>query len=355
MKSIHRQTAFRRRWGLSFTEQTKHGLRVQLLGFIVGLMATQGNAMAGQPACHSMATPGSLLWNVTYSPGGTWTFALSQDADGNITGTGTTVSSGCKSGTQGTIEGTSTGNGTFSVTLKTQNCTSGNTDDTTVSNITVSGSGCANGTGTYTDTFLNDLGETQTSTGTVALSDGDGVQAEAETTPTFLYYEVNSPAVGVFAQNIEPTTYDFQGRKITETFPPAFQTTCKRTALPAPVGVTIYPLVNSPSTNGLNGDGITTGYGDQVGLDTQLLDLIRQNGDAPCQIWTQQTMSIDTAGGSSVYQTNTIAMNIGFSTYSVERGNPPQISPTRELSTPTTTKITAVIGEISTLLLQTVH
>lgn len=336
-------------------KRVKRPLRLQLWTFLLALLATRGYAVAAQPACDSVATPGTLLWNITYSPGGTWTFALSQDADGNIHGTGTSVNSGCKTGSQSTIEGQKTGSGTFSLTSSEDGCNSSDTHESIASDITLSGPGCAGGTGTFTDTYLNNLGETQTYTGTVSLSDGSGVQAQGETTPAFTGYEVNNPAIGDFWQNIVPTTYDFQGRAVTETFPPAFNTTCKRTALPPPVGVTIYPLVNSPSTNGEDGDGITTGYRDRVGLDTQLLDIIRQNGDAPCQIWTQQTMLIDTSSGSTTYQINTLAMNIGFSTYSVERGNPPQVAPTRELATPTTLKVTATINVISTLLMQNAH
>lgn len=350
-----RSTTIRNRVRLLAPGPIKQGFPLQLLTFFVAVMAAQGCAIAGQPACDSSATPGRLLWNVTYSPGGTWTFALSQDADGSISGSGTSVSSGCTTGTQSTIQGTATGTGTFSVTSSESICNSGARDESIVSNITISGAGCATAAGTFTDTYFNILGEKQTLTGTVTLTDGTGVPATGETTPVFQYYEVNNPAIGDFWQNIDPTTYDFQGREVTEAFPSTFQTTCKTTALPAPVGVTIYPLVNSPNTNGPNGDGITTGYGDRVGLDVQLLDLIRRNGDAPCEIWRQQTVSIDTGTGSAVYQTNTLAMVIGFSTYYVERGNPPQLAPTRELTTPTTMKVTALNSEISTLLIQAAH
>lgn len=339
----------------------KRALPVRGLAFAIALVATNGYALAqNRPACASMASPGSLKWNVTYSPGGTWTWVLSQDADGTLQGTGTSVSSGCTTGSTSTLSGTANGDGTFSVASYESTCNSQVTDDTITSTITLSGPGCAKATGTISETYTNDLGETQTGSGTVTLTDGNGVLSTGETTPIFFYYLPSLPADAYFWQEIAPTSYDFQGRAVAESFPNGITAdSCNKPGSPIITPhpeTTIYPLVTSDDTTGgqLAGDGIMTGYGDDDGLDVSVVDAIRGvAGDTPCAIATQQNMTIDTATGSDQYQVNNIVFEIGFSTYAVQRG--PSVSPTRELVTPTTMKVNAVINVITTLLMQTTH
>lgn len=319
---------------------------IQLTTFAMVLVAAGGCAIAGQPACASVATTASLSWNTVFSPGGTWALSLAQDAQGNITGTAAYVSSACKD-TPESVAGTANGDGSFSLAMTDPNgpqmCAE--TDFT----VTLSGPGCAQATGTYTD--QTGLG----STGTVKMTDSEGVQAKAETAPLFQQWETNNPAIADFWQDIVPTDYNFVGRAVTETFPGNnLANGCdKNSGSPPVVGlptVTIYP-------NQLESNGITTGYGDRIGFssDDTTIDKIREVGDAPCTISREQDISIDTATGSEQYQVNTLIYQIGITTLQVWRGPPASPSPSTQRYFPTLAVLvpSAVIAPLVVLTLLT--
>lgn len=218
--------------------------------------------------------------------------------------------------------------------------------------MTISGAGCAKGTVQWHNSSGFHGDDT--------LTDAPGVQATGETPPIFFYYLPNYPADAYFWQEIAPTTYNFQGRAVTETFPYGItEDTCNRPGSPIITPhpkTTVYLLVTSSNTtNGIiAGDGVMTGYGDDDGMDVTVVDAIRGvAGDTPCVIATQQNMSIDTSTGSEQYRINNIAFDIGFSTYAVQRG--PTGAPMKQLVTPTNTKVSTVVNVITTLLLQTAH
>lgn len=302
--------------------------RLVLSGIILwtGAIALQGPAAAqSQPACDSVATPGSVSWTATFGGGigayGDWKLVLTQDGKGAVNGTGTKINSFCAAKT-GSVSGYAAGAGEFSLNFDiTVPC------DTLKMAIVVSGPGCANATGTYTtySTFgYDDM--------PVTLTDGAGVLPTGETAPVGYGSEVNHPAVLIFWQNLAPTTYDFQGRTVNESFPNGFASNCAG-ASPVPyIAGDVYPLVNGSANNGTPVDGITTGYADYIGLpDTDDLDTIRRIGDAPCTISATQVMTIDTSSGTNQYQTNGVSYTIGQTTITAVRNGVAQTKPVASL------------------------
>jgi len=287
-----------------------------------------------QPTCASVATSDSVTWNTVFSPGGTWALSLAQDLDGTISGTATYVSSACKDTPQ-SVSGTANGDGTFALAVTDPSGTCGETDFT----VTLSGPGCAQATGTYTD--HSGLG----STGTVKMTDGAGVLPSGETPSAFLFLE--TPTTAEFTMNLVPTDYNFQGRAVTETFPAGLDDGCLSNpgspVIPNPPPITVYPLVNGPGGNPLGTpvNGVTTGYEDQVGLVEAEVNQIRAVGDAPCTLTAVQHMWIDTSSQYDDYQDNTMTITVGTTTMTAQRGGaPPKTWP---YLTPSQTRMPAII------------
>lgn len=288
---------------------------------IVLAVAAQGRAAAqSQPACASIATPSGTEWldSTNSNWGEDGVFKFQQDADGNISGT-YSPPSGNECADTYSMEGSSQGNGTFAITGSDdtqpvgQYCTTSFT-----ATVTVSGAGCA----TASMQWQNHSGFK----GTDTLSDAPGVEPTGETTPLPLWQDSQIPTTYWFTQNLAPTTYDFVGRASTETFPNGLSNGCNKnpgSPIIAPSSPhTVYPELNTLGDGGTPVNGVTSSYGDQVGLDQATVNLIRGVGDAPCTVSTVQYIWIDISTGTGYYnyQINNIYITVGTNTMTDQRG-----------------------------------
>lgn len=317
--------------------RVKRGLRAILrapvsVAIVMGGL-TQGYALADPPACASLATTQDHNWTLTFSSGGVWSLSLAQDAPGNITGTATKVNSSCASSTQ-TITGTAEGGGGFSLTMDPSN-----SDGCGTYNLDVAipaGVSCAQASGNY-----DQDGGSGPPNGTFTLalpSAPDGtINPSGETASVFVGGVVGAPATGEYETNLEPTTYNFEGRTIDETFPDGIVDGCNSNpgspVINPPVPVSVYPLVNGPASDqnqlGSPQNGVTTGYADQIGLPTLAVTEIRNAYDAPCTISMGQQVYIDDVHdtfGYAAAQYNYNTITVGTNT----------ITTTRNYSSPTT-------------------
>lgn len=296
----------------------------RLLGFSAAFLVTiapQAYSIAqNQPACASVATPAGVSWtdfSDSNTPAGT--LDLQQDADGAVSGT-LTPGSGVTCQDSFSIRGSSAqGNGKFTLTGTNDadpigvGCTSSFTGT-----VTVSGAGCATGSFVWS----NASGYS----GTDPWSDAPGVEPTGETTPLPLWQDSEVPTTYFFTQNLVPTSYDFVGRAVTETFPDGLTNGCdKNPGSPViqPSGPhTTYPELNSVSDGGTPINGVTSSYADQIGLNVATVDLIRGVGDAPCVVSTVQYLWIDISTGSGYdnYQQNNIYITVGTITMTDQRG-----------------------------------
>ena len=153
-----------------------------------------------------------------------------------------------------------------------------------------------------------------------------GSMSSAETQPIWADFVPSHPALAEFEQAIEPLTYNFTGRLVSETLY-NYVDSCQGPIVPPPnaaKNISVAPLpdfIDAQIPNSVSGE--TSGYIDQVGLnDAQTADLIRASGGAlPCSlIVRQQLMTIDTLTGSQQYQVNDLGITIGTNWISVERG-----------------------------------
>ena len=270
--------------------------------------------LSSRPACASLATPGSLEWALVYSPGGSYGLSLTQSSTGYVSGSGITVNSKCPYNS--VVAGTAEGNGVFSLAQTVP----GNLCGEVTSQVTLSGPGCASATGTYFSTNSFNT----TSTGTVMMSDGQGVPVESETTPVPVEVDSADPTVEDFYQYLQPTNYNFEGRTITESFPSPGTDTCWFPGGPFPQPLvnrptkSIYPYVDSSVSS------VATGYWDEVGPSVEVVDAYRlADHSIPCSLTYQQVMSIDTLSGSQVYAVNTLQMIIGPTTVTDIRNHVP--------------------------------
>lgn len=299
------------------------------LAIVIGAF-TQGYAMAEPPDCASLATTQYHTWNITYSPGGVWSLTLAQDAQGNITGAATRVDSSCTATTEA-MTGTAEGGGGFSLTQNPNN-----TDGCGWVKMDLSiptGVSCAQASGIYD-------AEQGPPTGSVTLAQpsADGpIIPSGETASVFVGGVSGAPTTGEYEANLSPTTYNFEGRTITESFPDGIVDGCDSNPgspqINPPSPTSVYPLVNGHGSNenqlGSPQNGVTTGYADEIGLPSVGVTEIRNAYDAPCTISMEQQLAIDdiqASGGNASFEVNYNTITINANT----------ITTTRNYSSPTT-------------------
>lgn len=309
------------------------GVLVQLLAYGLALLATQGSAIAQGVPCGSIATPDPPLW--LYSTG---SMNLAQDKDGNVTGDTIGVILEC-SNNYYVSSGQANGNGKFTVQFREDGSNSG-CYDTLFFQLTVSGPGCARASGTFSAYFNGneEVKNALISPWQMGDGSGEGVLPASET-EFFDSWYVNYPALALFDIDINPTSYNFSGRQVTETFPNGGTDGCwySGSARPewTPSGVTAYVTINP------NGNGIISGYADKVGVnDITWVDYYRRHGRAPCALTTQQMISIDTYSGSEQFQENDMEIAVGTNTLTVQRG---ALVESRPLESPWVVAIIATI------------
>lgn len=192
--------------------------------------------------------------------------------------------------------------------------------------IAVSGAACS----TATMTWNNSSGDYGTDL--LALNNPDVVVPTAEAQPIFDHFLSNQPALGLFDQALQPMTYNFTGRLVSETLD-GYQDGCTGGAsnpiVPPPAAAKNVPVTVLSDTVDAqipgSANNVTSGYSDQVGFqDVQTVDIIRASGDPlPCSITVQQQlMTMNTTTGSYQYQLNTLGVTVNTNSLIVARGPP---------------------------------
>jgi len=294
--------------------RSRLGLLIRSLAFGICILATHRFAIAQTVACASIATPDPVLWNDGYGDD----INLAQTSDGNVSGDQTGDYINDCSYNFSVLDGSSNGDGKFTLQFRWDENNQVCAADTLIYTLTVSGPGCARATGTVSGS----LGGNQVFTNNpVTWSDGDGVQATDDTEFFLGWGTVQEAGLAIFGIDINPTTYNFSGRQITESFPSGGADGCwfPGSKIPewSPTGATAYVTLDPNNNN-----GIISGYGDHVGFtSTTTLDYYRQRGQAPCSMTTQQDISIDTYTASEQYQENSMVLTIGTNTVTIQRGS----------------------------------
>jgi hypothetical protein len=262
-------------------------------------------------ACATVSNSASAPW--TDSALGT--FILNQSASGVITGTLTTTggtanlcpNNGNYNGATHTytVTGTFLGNGKFSLqaqTPDTQSCSA------TVS-ITgaLSGLGCQNSTNSWSD---SDSYSGNSTWYRICYA------PSGETTPAFTSWggaDGTQPTIANFHQNLLPTSYNWGGRFVNETFPQGGVDSCYFQGSSIPEQNT-RPGLAVPINSGL-------GYYDAVGATTNTVNYYRQHGKAPCSFQYQQQMTIDCQPQNYPYIANPLFIGIGLTTVTDSRND----------------------------------
>jgi hypothetical protein len=307
--------------------KSRHTLISLLASGIIVHMTASRCAIADQPACASIATLQFYWYDQAVNEG---SFSLQQAASGDISGTYTPGSPppGETSCTNNfAMSGSAVGNGQFALNgIISGTPSSPNCAEKFTGTATISGPGCAKGSWAWS----NSLGDSSTDTIILGNDTGtsEGVLPTGETQSVFLYIVKQVPTTAMYTVNLAPTSYNFQGRAVTESFPEGINNGCLENPgsplIPAPGENTTYPLVNGPNGNsGTPVNGVTTGYLDQVGLVQAEVNQIRLVGDAPCTIVVQQDLTIDTStssgAGSYQYQQNYNYITVGVTSMTTER------------------------------------
>jgi hypothetical protein len=239
---------------------------------------------------------------------------LSQDSGGNITG-GFASSGGntCPpaQAPRYNLQGSYTGDGNFTVVGTATTQVSGCPTTITFKG-SISGGGCDD----VSISFTNNLGGIGFGAWTEAC------QVPPNETTTWKGWAPGQPTVGAFRGTMNPMSFNFGGRTWQETFPQGGFDSCwfNNTG-----GIPFFsPQASSPSTLAATDNN---SYEDDVGdangnknLPSNTIAYYRRAGRAPCSYGGVQSMIIACDTYSSVYQKNTLSINIGTTTYSVSRG-----------------------------------
>ena len=338
--------------------KSKHLPFTRLLAFSIVLTVSHGYSIAA--GCASFATPGPLFWNVKYSAGATWTWTLTQSANGSVSGTAHALNSACIDKNNWTVSGTA--NGLGSGTFVQHDLGGLCADVTSTLALASTNDACASGQGGAYDPGIGD------ETINVVLSNEIGVLPTGESPSVFFDFPPSKPGLAEFIAAIVPLTYNFGGRFVSEALS-SFTDGCTGGAdnpvVPPPTPATniaVAPLsqqVPAAIESQIVGDvpGETAGYTDQVGFSgpeaDQLVDQIRQSGDSlPCSFTEQQTALINTLQAPNYqysYQSNTLVITIGSDYLVFERG-PPGHETSKERFFPSIAKIMSTVGATEVIL-----
>jgi hypothetical protein len=280
-----------------------------LAGLCAFLLPTTGNAVA--QSCATMASNagtgyiGQWDW---YSTGG---WVLNQDSSGHIYGSMVTFlgSPTCPENEHYNASGQYLGNGQFSITSSYTGTNAGCAGTLTTTG-TVTAPGCNNASGTWN----NDRGLSGTFQWVNACQIPNG-----ESVPVFQTWGTVPPdtfPVAFFDQQPLPTTYNWGGRTVTETFPTNGNDSCWFQGSLIGKGGINHPSLtyNLPSNKG---------YTDKLGLGTQNANYYRQHGRTPCGTTLYQTMVMDCPNpqGNQYYSNGTLFLGIGQRTVTDIRNN----------------------------------
>jgi hypothetical protein len=168
--------------------------------------------------------------------------------------------------------------------------------------------------------------------------DGSGIAQEWTSqcfTPTLPYETIrwdswddlhSNPMKSVFKATLQPTSFNFGGRTVTETFPadvqPADADSCW---FPTNGRYLKYvpqqadPVLLDSSVNNVYRDAIGPD-GDRIGDEGyDLVEFYRSRGRAPCAFKATQKMTIDCHTSSPVYKTNALILSLGDATFNDSR------------------------------------
>jgi len=255
--------------------------------------------------------PGARMFSQCQSAAGSWTstynynWQLTQDGNGNITGTVDVSADGCSTSVW-PVAGTFQGGGRFSVTGTNP---SPDGDICVVSfdwNGSINVPGCNTGGGTWD----NSGGTSGSWTWTKPCDIPTG-----ETT-SFDGWDTVLPTVGDWTQSLMPSTINFGGRTVTEQDPGGGgPDTCWFSG--SNVAQTTSISGGSWTVDGSNHWGADDPDG--VGWPPDAVTYYRDEGREPCGTTFPQQMVIDCSDGTPTYITNTLSMDITSTTVSSSR------------------------------------